>query len=263
MSLRKLVFGSIRSLNLSLFRKPLPRRVAVYFHELDPGSYGAFAGMTKFFRDQDYQIASPDEFLRQDGLKKLFLSFDDNYISWYRGLEFLDALRIRATFYVNTLPMRDVADATIINNYYDRLKCFGDRTPINSSELRSISQAGHTVGSHGHSHLPLSEVPEAKAQEDIGLGKRILEDILGEPVYHFSYPFGMRRHFNEMLRDYCQRIGFRSIASARPGLQHCKQKPMSLNRSLWNLQKDLQHNISNIQVDGRIFEFFTGRSPVG
>ena len=65
----------------------------------------------------------------------------------------------------------------------------------------------------------LAALPAAEARKDIRTSKQLLEDLLGEEVTHFSYPYGMRRHFTENLRGFCRDIGFHTIANAIPGMQ--------------------------------------------
>ncbi|TAK31702.1 MAG: polysaccharide deacetylase family protein, partial [Myxococcaceae bacterium] len=73
--------------------------------------------------------------------------------------------------------------------------------------------AGHTVGCHTHSHKMLTSLSFDEACTEIATCKNVLESILRTEIAHFSYPFGMRRHFNEPLREFCKKIGFRTVAN--------------------------------------------------
>ena len=253
----------IRSCHLFAFRGNFPSRIGLYLHSLEKSHRNAFAEMINYFHDAGYRFVDADDFCNPNAKRVVFLSFDDNYHSWYEALPLFESLGVRATFYANSLPFRDVADSTEIEGYYDRVNHFNGRIPLSRAEIVEIANCGHTIGCHGHSHRPLARLTEDDAKDDIRRGKEELENTLGFGVEHFSYPFGFRRHFRRQLREYCLKIGFRTIANATPGLQYREQTPLSINRNVWRLDRTLSYNLDNICVDGRMFEFITGRSAVG
>lgn len=261
--MRKEVFRLIRRINISFCLRPLPTRVALYFHALEKSNHDSFSAMIGFFADQGYRFVDIDGFLAEGDGKRIYLSFDDNYQSWHQSLPLLQKLRINATFYVNTLPLRDSASTEEVRSYYERINHAGDRQPLSRHELKDILAAGHTLGSHTHSHSMLTSLELEMAKDEILRGKTMLEDILGQQVLHFSYPYGMRRHFNEALRNYCVEIGFRTIADAIPCLQYAQQNCMNINRSPWRFDESLEYNVVNIRIDGRFFEYVSGRSAAG
>jgi peptidoglycan/xylan/chitin deacetylase (PgdA/CDA1 family) len=50
------------------------------------------------------------------------------------------------------------------------------------------------VGAHTMTHPALSALPVASQREEIQRSKARLEDILGQPVTSFAYPYGKREH---------------------------------------------------------------------
>jgi hypothetical protein len=96
--------------------------------------------------------------------------------------------------------------------------------------------------------------------EEIATSKRLLEELLGAEVAHFSYPFGMRRNFNEALRAHCLDSGFRTVANAIPGLQFGGHQPNAIQRTNWQIDRSIAHNLDNLRIDGRAFERWTGRT---
>jgi peptidoglycan/xylan/chitin deacetylase (PgdA/CDA1 family) len=245
-----------------LLRKPLPEQVAIYCHSLESSELSRFEQLVRFFKERDYAFCLPDELLVA-GERKVMLSFDDNYRSWYEALDLLEQLEVRVTFFTNTLPIRDSATAAEITEYYGRLGHEGDRTPLSEAELEALEAAGHTIGSHTHSHHMLTGLPRELALDEILRGKKCLERILGHDVDHFSYPFGLRRHFDEELRGYCKRIGFKTVSNAIPATQYRGHTPFDIQRSVWLLDQPFEHNLKNLCVDGQWFERLTGRSAVG
>jgi peptidoglycan/xylan/chitin deacetylase (PgdA/CDA1 family) len=194
----------------------------------------------------------------------VFLSFDDNYRSWLDTLRPFEKYQVRATFYVNSWPFRDRVSAAEVRSYLKNLGISSDKeVTLSVAELRDIADAGHLIGAHTHTHPVLTSIPQNLAQEEIRVSKEELERIVQRPVIHFSYPFGMRRHFNHGLRAYCKSIGFQTIANAIPCMQYASSRPEALHRSVWFLDQPLEFNLVNVCVDGRLFQALTGRSAVG
>lgn len=243
------------------FSRGLPARIAVYFHSLEPDQWAAFEEALACFGGLGYEFCRPQEFCAARG-KTVFVSFDDNYHSWLEAARRLQQRAVPATFYVNTCVVGPGSSAANIAAYYDRLSYQGDRTPLSAAEIESLAAAGHTVASHTHSHYRLTALPLAQAREEIRRGKQELENLLGRPVRHFAFPYGMRRHFSEALRRYCRELGFETVAAAIPGMQHCRQTPACIHRSPWALDKPLEYNLRNLSVDGRLYQRLTGRSAV-
>jgi peptidoglycan/xylan/chitin deacetylase (PgdA/CDA1 family) len=44
-------------------------------------------------------------------------------------------------------------------------------------------------GSHTHSRISLSSAPEREAEDEMRRSKKLIEDRLGPPTWHFAYPF--------------------------------------------------------------------------
>jgi peptidoglycan/xylan/chitin deacetylase (PgdA/CDA1 family) len=252
----------IRRVHVELLSRSLPPRVAIYLHEVEAQMQPPFGEMVECLRDLGYRFVTPDVFLDAAD-RVVFLSFDDNYRSWHTALPFFADLGVVATFYVNSCAFRDRASSAEIDAYFDRLHFHGERVPLSVAELREIAAAGHVVGAHGHSHRVLAALPAAEARTEIATSKRLLEDLLGQEVAHFAYPYGMRRHFNEDLRAFCRSVGFRTIANAIPGMQFARQRACHIQRSVWRLNVPMHVNLENLRADGRLFERLTGRSALG
>jgi len=192
--------------------------------------------------------------------RRVALSFDDNYRSWYQSRPLLDELELRVSFYLNTAPLRGEASPRLIQAYYDRLAHQGERIPLSWAELQRLFEDGHEIGAHSHAHECMSALSLEAAEIDL---KRNLERLqkLG-PIRHFALPFGMPRHFSPALEALCWRLGFESLAYAAPGMQHAPQGRV-LQRSGYKLNLSLEQNLRSFGVDGRAFLRWTGRSPLG
>ncbi len=261
--MKRIVQEGVRYIHGLAFSRPLPQKVAVYFHSILPVHYGAFRYMVQAFLDAGYTFTGPDAFLADPDEKTVFLSVDDNYQASHEALSLFKSCGVSLTFYLNTGYFRDWAKKEDVDAYFNRLQYDGPRYLLNRAEVLELMEAGHTIGAHTHTHRVLTALPIEVAKDEILTSKEELEHLLGTPVKHFSYPFGMRRHFNEDLRAYCASTGFETIANAIPGMQHAEQHPLSIHRSGWNLEKDVTYNWLNLKIDGRLFERYTGRSAIG
>ncbi|MBI1383822.1 MAG: polysaccharide deacetylase family protein [Rhizobiales bacterium] len=266
--MKSAIFNLVRASHTLLAMRSLPRRLGLCFHELEPDQYPQFRAAIQYLKAHGYRCVTPAELVddcdEEAGDRLLLVTFDDNYRCWHQALPLLDELDVQATFYVNTLPFRDLADAETITAYYDRNAFQRDRVPLTRRELVEIRASGHVIGCHTHSHFDLGRLPQIMWDSEIAQNKTMLENIIGEEVVDFSWPYGMRRNFNEDLRAYCASIGLKRIAASTPGLLHTTAiDPLNIPRTRWLLDKPLEHNLVDVRVDGRLFESITGRSAVG
>jgi peptidoglycan/xylan/chitin deacetylase (PgdA/CDA1 family) len=139
----------------------------------------------------------------------------------------------------------------------------GDRRPLSVANLREIHRAGHRIGCHSHSHFNLAKVPRENWSAEILDSKKMIEDIIGDSIEDFSFPFGMPRHFSKDLADYCYGHGFSTVSAATPGMLYAPDDSAFLNRTSWSFEHALDSNLECLSVDGRLFVCLTGRSPVG
>ena len=264
-SARQRAFGMVRAAHKRLLLKPLPDRVAIYFHDLDRQDYDQFRACIGYFAQQGYRSVPISHYLDPAAAgKMLFVSFDDNYQTWHRALELLDEVGVRAMFYVNTRPFMDVCPEPERLAYFERIAHRRQPVSMTRAELGELVAAGHEIGCHTHSHYNLARLEPDRWDAEIRDCRRQLEDLVGRPIQHFAYPYGMRRYFSAPLRTYCRALGFVSIAAAIPGrLQGARLDPFDLNRTRWDLSQPVEHNVEDVRIDGRLFEALTGYSPVG
>lgn len=277
--MKEFVQGFVCGFHRLLLNRGLPERMGLYFHNVEESQRDVFSDLVRRLKDLGYRFVDIDEYARSPSMvsariprsqvvenagKLAFVSFDDNYVEWHESLGLLDRLGVKATFYVNTAPLRDQAtDAEIQDYYQHRLRYKGKATrPLNMDEVRAIRSAGHTIGVHTHNHYDLSELPLETAKEEIYICRDRLEQGLGQRLRHFSYPFGMRRHFSPDLKAYCLESGFETIAQATPGMLHERFDGVMIQRTDWRLDDTFENNEVRFSIDGRIFERLTGRSAV-
>jgi polysaccharide deacetylase family protein (PEP-CTERM system associated) len=68
--------------------------------------------------------------------------------------------------------------------------------------VRQIRARGHEVASHGYNHNLCTRIPVEELREDLKQSKKLLEDILGEPVLGYRAPsFSITEEALEILED--------------------------------------------------------------
>ncbi len=91
----------------------------------------------------------------------------------------------------------------------------GDHPPLLSAgRLRELRSAGVEVGSHTVSHPRLSRLPPERAWQEIAGSKASLEDVLGEEVRFFAYPYG---DYNPKVRDLVMSAGYQAAVTCSRG----------------------------------------------
>ncbi len=93
------------------------------------------------------------------------------------------------------------------------------KTPCMSlSQLREWAALGHEVGAHTMDHVNLNRTPEDEARRQIADSKTALEDMIGQEVTNFCYPYGAN---SPIHREMAREAGFETAtttvrARARP-----------------------------------------------
>jgi peptidoglycan/xylan/chitin deacetylase (PgdA/CDA1 family) len=82
---------------------------------------------------------------------------------------------------------------------------------ISGEQLRHAVNTGHTVGAHGQSHTPLTEVPDIECE--LRESKQSVRTSLpGQPVTSISFPHGK---FSQAVLDACAECGFNYLFSSQ------------------------------------------------
>jgi peptidoglycan/xylan/chitin deacetylase (PgdA/CDA1 family) len=93
-----------------------------------------------------------------------------------------------------------------------------DQQMLRVEEVRRL--AAHpliTIGGHTTSHRPLAALSETEARREIAENRAYLQDLTGQDVAHFAYPFGCARACAEREAALVAAGGFRTAATARHG----------------------------------------------
>lgn len=102
------------------------------------------------------------------------------------------------------------------------------RRMLTRIETRALAAAGVDVGSHSVNHLWLENTQPDVVLREIRDSKTMLEDMTGQPVLHFAYPFGS---WNEAVRRAVIDAGYSGACSTIPGRTRRGADPFLLCRS--------------------------------
>jgi peptidoglycan/xylan/chitin deacetylase (PgdA/CDA1 family) len=113
-------------------------------------------------------------------------------------------------------------------------------------QVRALRSAGHVIGAHTLSHPNLAHVSAAEARVEIEGSKRRIEEVLREPVRHFSYPRpALRPCWNAQTLEITREAGFTSAVVTDIGPVRQGDEPLALKRT--SAPNDLQQFVWNLE----------------
>jgi peptidoglycan/xylan/chitin deacetylase (PgdA/CDA1 family) len=114
------------------------------------------------------------------------------------------------------------------------------------NQARTLQRAGHIVGCHTLTHPNVAHLAQEVARKELTESKRKLEDELGVPVLHFSYPHpALNPQWNRGTVAITKEAGYQTAVTTTPGLVRSGDNPLTLTRVwtprsehefLWNLE---------------------------
>lgn len=149
-------------------------------------------------------------YLRGHQRGKVFgITFDDGFRNVYQyALPVLNELNFTATNYF--LPQQ-----LGTSNVWDANQGVPKADLMSVSEMRQWSAAGQEVGSHALEHVHLPQLSDQDAMRQIRDSRHALEDLLGQPVTAFCYPYGDHQPKHRLMAEAC---GYTSATTTVRGL---------------------------------------------
>ena len=98
---------------------------------------------------------------------------------------------------------------------------------MDGATIRRLRREGVHFGSHAMSHLRLATLDAAAQRAEIFDSKKRLEDLLGEAVPDFCYPYGS---YDLRARDLVAEAGYRSGLTCIRGSAHTADNPFEIPR---------------------------------
>jgi peptidoglycan/xylan/chitin deacetylase (PgdA/CDA1 family) len=149
------------------------------------------------------------------------LTFDDGFVNVAENaVPVLADLGFTATNYF-------VAAQVGGTNAWDAEKGVPTARLMDRAQVRAWARAGHEVGSHTIAHVNLKACGTDEARRQIAGSREMLQDISGESVDAFCYPYGY------YLAEQCALVrdaGYTSATTTRRGRVQPGQDMMELSR---------------------------------
>jgi peptidoglycan/xylan/chitin deacetylase (PgdA/CDA1 family) len=186
---------------------------------------GSFARQMKAFRLLGYQGLSMPAlmpYLRGEQQGRVFgITFDDGYLNnLENALPILLENRFSATCYAVSAAPGNV-------NAWDRPKGIPEKPLMDGPALRAWAKAGMDVGAHTCTHAALCHVSPAQRDAEIRHCKAALENMTGQEVRHFCYPYG---EYDEAVRAAVIQAGYESATTVHAGRVRLDDDPYTLPR---------------------------------
>lgn len=205
-----------------------------------------FAAQMVYLREQGYNtlsVAALVTALRQKSLpqKPVVLTFDDGFLDFYTtALPILKQHNAAASLFIPTgylggtsLWLKDIGE--------------GERPLISRGQLVEIANAGVDCGAHTHSHCHLDMVDPTRGRREISQSKEIIEQIIGQAVTTFAYPYG---HHHAEARQWVVDAGFQAACAVRNALSHSDDDLFALARITVTHRTDVQRLAALLQGRG-------------
>lgn len=166
--------------------------------------------------------------LRHSDSTKIEISFDDGFKSDYEiAFPLLEKNNLKARFFIN---LQNIKNDTRWNQYRELLKY------------------GHSIGSHGMTHLSFLNLSHTDLKHQFGQSKKIIEDKTGVLCTDFSFPLGA---YNSDVIKYGKEEGYADFYTTRCRLNKIENSKNILHRF------QLKSN-----YDIKFFEKIIGGDPV-
>jgi peptidoglycan/xylan/chitin deacetylase (PgdA/CDA1 family) len=141
--------------------------------------------------------------------KPVIISVDDGYVDDVtRILPALQRFHMVATFFVITGRMTEPGF-------------------LNADQIRQLDQAGMDVGDHTAHHVDLRQLTASELATETAGSRRVLQHVLGHPVYFFAYPFGA---FNDAVVSVVKAAGFTMAYTTAGGTTESTGSPLTMPR---------------------------------
>lgn len=147
------------------------------------------------------------------------ITFDDGYADNLAACEALQKRGMRASWFIVSGSVGQSPQWPADGRPPGRL--------LNASELREMQENSMEIGSHTVNHVRLPEADDAHLVRELTDSKAMLEDLLGNAVGSFAYPYGA---FNERCAKAVKQAGYTAACITRTGWALRDNNPYQLRR---------------------------------
>ncbi|MCP3978215.1 MAG: polysaccharide deacetylase family protein [bacterium] len=153
-----------------------------------------FERQMNWLREAGYRTVSIERALH-GGLedRSIVITFDDGTLDfWEFARPILDRHGFKATLFVVSGSVGGESD-------WDRHLGEPPRPLMDWEQIATLQREGHEIGSHTHSHRPLTEIDDDAALDELKRSRETLEARLGRAPKLLAYPRGFYREQHKQL----------------------------------------------------------------
>lgn len=147
------------------------------------------------------------------------ITFDDGYADNLAAGEELKLRGMRASWFIVSGSIGQFPKWPAEERPAERL--------LNAAELRMMRENGMEIGSHTVSHVRLPEADDAHLARELADSKAELEDLLGDRVGSFAYPYGA---VDTRCANAVKKAGYATACTTRTGWALRDGDPFRLRR---------------------------------
>lgn len=180
-----------------------------------------FESQMTFLKKNKYRVISLEELVtaikenRHFPQKSVVITFDDGYEDNYiHAFPILKKYGFSATIFVIT----DI---------------IGTPGQLTLGQMNEMLSSGMEMASHTQGHPYLPEQSSERQKKEIFGSKRVLQESLGIPVRHISYPSG---GFNEQIKTFVKEAGYEGACTTNRGFARLNEDEYELKRIRLNNQ---------------------------
>lgn len=156
--------------------------------------------------------------------KTVVLTFDDGYENNLDAVEALSMRGMHASWFIVTGAIGRQP------HWPDSGRPAGN--VLGPNQLREMHSAGMEIGSHSVNHQRLPTLDEQSLREEVSLSKIQLEQLIGESVDSFAYPYGA---WDERCEQAVREAGYLRACTTQTGSSLKDSNPFRLRRlSIFN-----------------------------
>jgi peptidoglycan/xylan/chitin deacetylase (PgdA/CDA1 family) len=123
-------------------------------------------------KQRGYSVVPWHEMVKPaDAGLRIGFTFDDGRKSDLESAALLHSLGYNALFFI---PTNDI----------------GKSDYVNRADIVKLQRLGMGIGSHSHFHVQLTPLSDVRIADELRTSKQTLEDIVGSPITHISFPGG-------------------------------------------------------------------------
>jgi peptidoglycan/xylan/chitin deacetylase (PgdA/CDA1 family) len=197
--------------------------------ELDNVLPNAFRQQMRCLKEGGYNVITLSDLCQLLDNRKPFpprtvvLTFDDGYANnlyivypIMRDFGFLPTVFVVSDYVGANRPFEWLRWDT--GSQLAREQCDMIWRPLDRGELAALAKEGAVIGSHGKTHSRQSTQNIRDFQSELRESRQALGEILGKPVDHFSYPFGLTKESRKASREFAECVQTAGYVSACTGL---------------------------------------------